>query len=210
MFVITADQVNSRATADIVGKTLIRLNRQFGGAIIIPADRTAGDELQLLVATGADALRVALELTRDGQESIGQWSVGCGVGAVDQPLPTSIREASGGAFVAARAAVDRAKKRPTRFAVEHESQETEAADVEAFLDLLLIIRSRRTPEGWELYDLTEDNLTQAEAAARLGISPQAASKRAQAAELRAERAAVEPIARAMERLGSLKSRDKGV
>ena len=39
----------------------------------------------------------------------GRWYVGIGVGEVDLPLPASPREGSGPAFVAARAAVDRAK-----------------------------------------------------------------------------------------------------
>jgi hypothetical protein len=38
-----------------------------------------------------------------------RWYVGIGVGAVDLPLPSSPREGSGPAFVAARLAVDRAK-----------------------------------------------------------------------------------------------------
>lgn len=204
MFVITADQVNSRATADIVGETISRVNEKFAGALLLLADRTAGDELQLLVASAEPALQIILDLTRTGR-----WSVGCGVGVVNQPMPSSIREAAGGAFIAARTAVDRAKKRPTRFALEHESELVEAADAEAFIDLLLAIRARRSAEGWELYDLVIDGLTQAEAAGRLDISPQAASKRAKAAELRAERAAIAPILRAMARLGTLKGSERG-
>ena len=150
------------------------------------------------------ALQIILDLTRTGR-----WSVGCGFGAVNQPLPSSIREAAGSAFIAARAAVDRAKKRPTRFALEHESGPVEAADTEAFIDLLLVIRARRSVEGWELYDLMTEELTQAQAADRLGISPQAASKRAKAAELRAERAAIAPLLRAMARLGTLRGSGRG-
>jgi hypothetical protein len=63
------------------------------------------------------------------------------------------------------------------------------------LDLLLVLRSRRTPEGWEVHDLLETGITQSEAAARLGITPQAVSLRAQAAELRAEESARAPLAR---------------
>lgn len=204
MFVITADQINSRATADIVGGTISRVNERFSGTLLLRADRTAGDELQLLVASAEPALQIVLDLTRTGR-----WSVGCGFGGVNQPLPSSIREAAGGAFIAARAAVDRAKKRPTRFALEHESGSVEAEDAEAFIDLLLVIRARRSAEGWELYDLTAEGLTQAEAAGRLDISPQAASKRARAGELRAERAAIAPILRAMTRLDTLKGSEEG-
>jgi hypothetical protein len=195
MFVVTADQVSSRTTADRVGETLRRVNRTFGERLSLPADRTAGDELQLLVASGADALEACLSLDREGG-----WSIGVGVGSVNLPLPAGVRESAGGAFIAARAAVDRAKRRQTRFAVEHEHSPQAAADAEALVDLLLILRARRSGEGWELYDLLDGGGTQAEAAARLGITPQAASKRAQVAGLRAERAAVAPLARQLDRL----------
>lgn len=195
MFVITADQVRSRSTTDRVGKTVAELNRRYRDQLVLPADRTAGDELQLLVADGTDALQICLLLSRDAG-----WSIGCGVGSVNRPLGAGVRESAGGAFVAARAAVDRAKKRPTRFALVHESETEAATDAQSLLDLLLILRSRRSAEGWELYDLLETGLTQAEAAARLGITPQAASKRALVAELRTERAAVTPLARVLERL----------
>jgi hypothetical protein len=195
MFVVTADQVSSRTTADRVGETLRRVNRTFGERLSLPADRTAGDELQLLVASGADALEACLSLDREGG-----WSIGLGVGSVNLPLPAGVRESAGAAFIAARAAVDRAKRRPTRFAVEHEHSPQAAADAEALVDLLLILRARRSGEGWELYDLLDGGGTQAEAAVRLGITPQAASKRAQVAGLRAERAAVAPLARQLDRL----------
>lgn len=195
MFVLTADQVSSRTTPDRVGATLRRLNRGFSDRLRLPAERTAGDELQLLVVAGADALEACLRLDREGG-----WSIGVGVGSVNLPLPAGVRESAGDAFIAARAAVDRAKKRPTRFAIEHEHSPEGAADAEALIDLLLILRSRRSSEGWELYDLLGSAGTQAEAAATLGITPQAASKRALAAGLRVERAAMAPLARQLDRL----------
>ncbi len=198
MFVLTADQVDSRSSADRVAAMIDFLN---AGPLrpVLKADRTAGDELQILVADGSDALTVILHLTRTGQ-----WSVGCGTGAVSTPLPGNIREATGSAFIAARKAVDRAKKRQTRFALESEPVTPEAADGEALIDLLLALRARRSPEGWELYDLLYGtDLTQADAAARLGISPQAVSLRARAGELRTEQAAREPLARILDQLGSV-------
>lgn len=196
MFVVTADQVSSRTTADKVGATLRHVGAVFGNRLALPADRTAGDELQLLFAAGADALEACLTLDRERG-----WSIGVGVGSVDHPLPAGVRESAGGAFIAARAAVDRAKRRPTRFAIEHENAHDAAADAQALADLLFILRARRSAQGWELYDLLEaDGATQADAAARLGITPQAASKRAQAAELRAERAAIGPLSRLLDAL----------
>jgi hypothetical protein len=195
MIVVTADQVGSRESADLVGGMLERLNRELRESLVLPADRTAGDELQLLVANGAAALQAVLLMTREGA-----WSVGCGVGAQTQPLGPSIRESSGEAFVAARAAVERAKKRPTRFALETEPASETAGDVEALIDLLLVLRGRRSTEGWELHDLLSTGATQARAAAALGITPQAASKRARAAELRAEQAATGALGRLLDTL----------
>jgi len=180
VFVLTVDQVDSSHTRDAVADALATLaERHFA----LPVERTAGDEFQVLLDDAAATLATILDLTRTGR-----WSVGCGVGTVRTPLPASIREAAGPAFVAARAAVDRAKKRPSRFAIESIEAMDAAARLEALIDLLLATRSRRSPEGWQLFDLLESGLTQAAAAARLGISPQAASLRAQAADLRVESA----------------------
>ncbi|HRN29989.1 MAG TPA: DNA-binding protein, partial [Terrimesophilobacter sp.] len=191
LFVITADQVDSRDSDDLVAETLDALAR--GHTLPLPAERTVGDELQLLTASATEAFSIILDLTRSGR-----WSVGCGVGGVRTPLPASIREASGPAFIAARDAVDRAKKAPTRFALSHERAKHLTADAEALIDLLLALRSRRTDEGWQVHDLLETGRTQAEAATALGISPQAVSDRARTADLRIEAAARDPLVRLLD------------
>lgn len=198
MFVITADQVDSREGGDLVDAALHQLDTR-GLTLALPAERTVGDELQLLLPHASDTLDAILTLTRGGQ-----WSVGCGVGDVREPLPASIREAAGPAFVAARDAIDRAKKSPTRFALTHAADSDRGADAEALIDLVLALRSRRSEEGWRVHDLLETGITQAEAASRLGISPQAVSDRARAADLRVEYAAREPLRRL---LGSLDTVD---
>jgi hypothetical protein len=195
MIVVTADQVGSRENADLVGAMVRRLNDELADRLVLPADRTAGDELQLLVSSGAAALSAILLMSREGV-----WSIGCGVGGTKQPLGAGIRESSGDAFVAARTAVERAKKRPTRFALETEPASEQARDGEALVDLLLVLRGRRSVEGWELHDLLATGATQAQAAAQLGITPQAASKRARAAELRVEQAATGAIGRLLDTL----------
>lgn len=195
MFVITADQVNSRAEPDAVGAMMTRLTAELGAALPLPPDRSAGDEVQILTPDAATALRAILLLTRARR-----WSVGLGVGDVRRPLGASIRESTGPAFIAARTAVERAKNKPSRFALEHAQGGVEAADAEAIVDLLVLLRGRRTDEGWELHDLLETGLTQAAAAEKLGITPQAASARARAAELRAEAAVTEAIVRLVGKL----------
>ncbi len=189
MFVITADQVASRTRADVTTPTIKSLQRAHGAHLLLPPDRTAGDEIQLLGADAATTLSIVLELTRAGQ-----WSVGLGIGQVGLPLPSATREASGPAFYAARDAVNRAKKRGTRFALHRQevadAGSTPADDVEALIDLALALRQRRTEPGWELYDLVRAGLSYKDAAERLGISAPAASLRAKAAQLAIEHNAV--------------------
>lgn len=194
MFVVTADQVDSRRRADIVAPTLDALDERFAARLALPPDRNAGDELQVLTADAATALDLILTLTREGA-----WSVGLGIGGVRLPLPENTREATGDAFVAARAAVSRAKRAPARFAASAEVAPEPAADVEALITLLLTLREGRTAAGWELYDLVVAGHTQAEAGARLGITPQSASDRARAAGLRVELAALPALTRLLAR-----------
>jgi len=201
MFVISADQKSSRTTEDLVGPWRERLNEQHSHRLTLPADRNAGDEIQVLTDDAATVLAIALELSRSGN-----WSVGIGVGDVRRPLPAETREASGPAFNAARDAVTAAKKNPTRFAVRADAAGEDAEawpnsrDVQAVVDLLLEIRRKRSEQGWELHDTLQRTDTQAEAASVLGISPAAASDRASAAALKIERQVLPTVVRLLENL----------
>lgn len=182
MFVIIADQIGSATDTDRVGAALDELVARFGAAYPLPPERTAGDELQALSDDAATALETALHLLRSPH-----WRVGLGIGAVRLPLPRSIREAAGPAFVAARAAIERSAKRPTRWAaVGAEGAAPRGEQLGALVDLLLVHRGRWSAPGWQLHDLLEEGLSQADAAERLGVTPQATSKRARAAGLRVE------------------------
>ena len=192
MFVVTADQRDSRANADLVPSALAVVNGHGTTALALSPERTAGDELQVAIADPTTVLSVVLELTRTGQ-----WSVGVGVGDVEAPLPASVRAARGEAFVNARDAVDRAKKTPTRLAITAPSG---GPDAEALVRLLVELRDRRSPEGWEVYDLLAAGHSQREAAGILDISQGAVSLRAKAAGLRAEEAAVPALERVLGRL----------
>ncbi|MFC4243147.1 DNA-binding protein [Gryllotalpicola reticulitermitis] len=197
MFVITADQIDSRMSDDLVAAERDRINAAHGATLALPADRTAGDELQVLSDDPATALALVLELTRGRQ-----FHVGLGIGPVRTPLPEATREASGPAFFAARDAAERAKGSGIRLAVQRQrdpqGRSDRADDAEALLALLLIVRERRSAAGWELYELLQKGLTQADAAERLGISAAAASARAKAAQLRAEAAALPALTRLLE------------
>ena len=195
MFVITADQINSRADEDRVPEAfalLGDLHRDFAAE----ADRNAGDEIQVVTASPATALEAVLRLSRTGR-----WSVGLGIGNVRHPLPRMAREATGAAFLSAREAVAQAKRRSTRFALRAETASDTAAprelrgdDAMALIDLLIAVRDRRTPEGWEVCDLMATEMKQTAAAEALGVTPQAVSLRLRAAGWRLERQAVPTLA----------------
>ncbi|MBM7504517.1 DNA-binding protein [Agromyces aurantiacus] len=182
MFVITADQVGSRTDIDRSATMQQQLQERFGDRLHLPVDQTAGDEVQALTDDAGTALDLVLDLARDGH-----WSIGLGVGDVRGPLPDAVRKAAGGAFIAAREAVGAAKRAEGRFALRTAPSTTEpaavlgAAEIEPLVRLLLLVRERRTPHGWEAIDLVREGRAQKDAAAVLGISDAAVSQRLKAA-----------------------------
>ena len=191
MFVITADQHDSRASEDLVPAALDAIIRRGGSALPLPPERTAGDEVQALVTTAHATLDITLALTRTQH-----WSVGIGAGAVDLPLPGEVRAGRGSAFIHARDAVERAKKAATRIAISADDADS-AHNAESLIRLLIDLRDRRTEEGWEVHDLLADGGTQRAAAEQIGISESAVSRRVAAASLRVEEAAVPALARVL-------------
>jgi len=192
MYVVTADQRDSRSDRDRAGELMHALNADFGRDFMLPPDQTAGDEIQVMISDAATALDAILLVHRTNH-----WSIGLGIGSVRTPLPASTRQATGGAFIAARDAVTRAKRTDTRFALAAttavdspaDADDLEARDLEALFGMLLLLRQRRSAEGWQAIDLVQTGLSQAEAALRLGISTAAISQRLKAAAWRAEQAA---------------------
>ena len=182
MFVITADQVASRRERDRAAGLVAELAERHGDELLFPPDQTAGDEIQLVTRSAATALAIVLDVTR-----IGKWSVGVGVGDIRMPLPDAARKASGSAFIAAREAVGAAKRAEGRFALRAAGDHARpAADVEALVRLLVLLRERRTEPGWEVVELMRAGRRQKEAAALLAVTPAAVSARLKAAMWRAE------------------------
>ncbi|MFE7846362.1 DNA-binding protein [Microbacterium sp. NPDC057407] len=188
---ITADQRGSRTRSDLVPEGIAAVAEAAGTRLTLAPERTAGDELQVALPDPAAVLDVVLDLTRAGS-----WSVGVGVGPVEEPLPAQVRAGRGTAFVNARDAVERAKRTPTRLAITGGEG---GADAEALLRLLVELRDRRTVEGWEIYDLLAEGLTQREAAARLSITEGAVSLRVRNAGIRTEEAAIPALHRLLGR-----------
>jgi hypothetical protein len=207
MFVITADQIDSRHDRDRASDMIAQLLQNHPDAFALPPDQTSGDEIQVLVPAAADVFAVLLDLHRTEY-----WSVGVGIGPIRTPLPPSTRQATGDAFIAARAAVTRAKRAEARFALDvppalEDTTHGEAvpgrstgAEVEALLTMLLLLRQRRTPEGWEAVDLLESGLAQTGIARTLGISTAAVSQRIKSAQYRVERAAHPALVRLLDNL----------
>ncbi|MGH8893562.1 MAG: hypothetical protein ACRDWY_09720 [Actinomycetes bacterium] len=175
MYVLTVDQRGSRRTSDRVDGLLAALGSN-PAAYVRGFERTAGDELQGVLDDPPTVVDLVLRLVRDNA-----WSVGVGVGPVNEPLPESTRAGSGGAFNRARDAVTRAKSRPTGLAVTGGYPAADARRAQTALDLLAAVVARRSDRGWEAVDLAAEGLTQIEVADRLGVSKQAVSQRLQAA-----------------------------
>ena len=167
-FVLTVDQRGSRRNRDRVPAALTAL---IGVPTVLPFERTAGDEFQGVLDDPVAVVEVVRRLVRDGD-----WSVGVGAGPVHTPLPRSTRAGSGPAFIAARAAVEAAKRRPVRVAVRGAAGEA-AADAQAVLTALAALVERRSDQAWEAIERVEAGGTQAQAAAGLGITRQAVGQR---------------------------------
>lgn len=212
MYVLTVDQRGSTQHGDRVPEVLSLLAGVIRGrdGVVLPFDRTVGDEIQGVLDEPRLVVDVVLALLRDQG-----WSVGLGVGPVDEPLPAESREASGVAFVHARAAVDRAKRRPDGSSVAVEADGDRAAEIEGLLQLFGAVQARRTTAGWEVIDtlisLKADGelATQKEAAAALGISEQAVSQRIRTAMWHEGQAALWGVVRLLSDLDRRTTEDDG-
>lgn len=174
MFVLTADQVGSRRGPDLVEGALTALRSVCTAA---PFTRTVGDELQGVLEEASSVVDAIVTLMRPGS-----WHIGLGIGPVETPLPTDPRSGRGPAFVAARAAVEAAKRDASHLAVVSAAEPgLEAEDAGVVLQLLAALQGRRSVQGWEAVDGMRQHGSQAEVADVLGVSRQAVGQRLQAA-----------------------------
>lgn len=172
MFVLTIDQRGSRSTGDKVPELLAILAHVD---TVVPFERSVGDEVQGVID---DPLAVVDAVAKTLRER--DWYIGIGIGPVDLPLPAASREGSGAAFVAARGAIDAAKKTGERVPlVIRSSAVSEWADAaEAVLVLFGDVVRRRSAAEWRVLDglNAAPGVTQKAVAASLGITAQAVSK----------------------------------
>jgi hypothetical protein len=204
MFVITADQIDSRNDRDRASELIAGLNAHFPDRFVLPPDQTSGDEIQVLLTDAAAAVDVVLAIHRTGH-----WTIGLGVGDVRRPLAASTRQSAGDAFVSARDAVTRAKKADARFALTSPASPASPphavgilpdTEVEAIFAMLLLVRQRRSKEGWQAVDLLGEGRTQAEVAAELNVTTAAISQRLKAALWRMEESVRPALARLLKNL----------
>ncbi len=191
MFVLTVDQVGSRRHRDLVGPTVARLGEL---QTRLPFTRTVGDEFQGVLADPLSVVDAILTLMRTST-----WHIGLGIGPVEEPLPDDARAARGRAFVAARAAVEQAKREPGHVQVVAPAAPAEAEDVAVVLQLLAALRDRRTEAGWEAVDRMAATGRQTEVAEQLGVSRQAVGQRLQAAGWALEQRTLPTLTRLLER-----------
>ena len=169
--VLTVDQRGSRTNPDLVPGTLAAL---ADATLLLPFERTAGDEFQGVLDDPASLARVVETLLREDQ-----WNIGIGIGPVDEPLPDHARAGSGPAYLHARQAVTAAKNSPWHLRVVGDDPGVRA--LETTLWLWAAVLARRTTRGWETADLVDEGLSYEETGRRLGVSQSAVSQRAQAA-----------------------------
>ncbi|WP_232820389.1 helix-turn-helix domain-containing protein [Brachybacterium sp. YJGR34] len=156
---------------------------------VLAAERTAGAEALALVSRAEDALAAVLRA-----REAGQWAIGLGIGAVERPLPDTVRAISGPAVLAAERAV-RAARTTSSVAVSVRAadgrQDATAADAEAVLRLIgWMIRTRNRGQWEAVRALREDpGATQAQLAERLGVTQQTVSRAVKTSGWREESAA---------------------
>ena len=167
-FVLTVDQRGSSRAPDRVPGAFAVLS---GVPTVLRFERTAGDEFQGVLDDAAAVVDAVRRLVRDGD-----WSIGIGAGPVQTPLPSSTRAGAGPAFLAARAAVEAAKRRPVWIAVRGVVGEP-AGDAQAVLTALAALVERRSVQAWEAIERVEAGRTQVEAATELGVTRQAVGQR---------------------------------
>ncbi|MGO2541413.1 MarR family transcriptional regulator [Specibacter sp. AOP5-B1-6] len=174
MFVLTIDQRGSRTHGDKVPRLLGLLADIH---TVLPFERSVGDEVQGVIEDPGAVVETVARVLREQD-----WYIGIGVGVMELPLPASSREGAGNAFVAAREAIDAAKRTGERVPLCVRTPVSEAAawaeSAEAVLVLFGDVVRRRSNAEWRVLDALNaaPEAAQKDVARQLGISPQAVSK----------------------------------
>lgn len=204
VFVLTVDQIGSRRAADLVEDALAGL---ADAGVAGHFARTVGDEFQGVLSDAASVVNAVVTLMHPAR-----WHVGLGIGPVEVPLPTDPRAGRGPAFLAARQAVEQAKREPSHLCVASAAGGgSAAADAGVAFRLLAALYQRRSTRGWEAAQEMLRSGSQTAVATRLGISRQAVGQRLRAAGWSLEQEALPVLARMLERADAASTAaDEGV
>ena len=162
----------------------------LGGVdLALPAERTAGPDALALAGRAESALDAVLRAVEHGG-----FAVGLGIGALQAPLPSSVREISGPAARSAEEAVRAARATsqvPVALRAADPRQQETAEDAEAVLRLIGWMARTRNRGQWRVVRaLREDpRTTQAELAQHLGVTQQTVSRALKTSGWREESAA---------------------
>jgi len=184
---VILDQRRSRHSTDLVASTADQLNGSLGAALTLPFVRTAGDEMQAVLATGGALATVASRCLESAH-----WWIGVGLGPIDPSLAPTAREARGPAFWNARTALARAHQRKGGstgpIAVVADADDAPLAEeLETALSAIAFIVSRRTGRQREAIAVSRETVGVRRVAERLSISPSAASQLLRAGGLEEQR-----------------------
>jgi hypothetical protein len=168
--VLLLDQKGSRRSSDLVHAWLEDLNTDSSLHFLLPVERTAGDEMQALTDRPETLTQVALRALQSSR-----WWLGVGIGDVATPLPGTVREGRGEAFMLARQALIAAKKKRA-VGLRVLAQYGDATDFEAALRLMRVLYDRRSPRGQLIAELHLAGLSTVEIGRKLGVTQQAAAK----------------------------------
>lgn len=178
MFVLTADEDQSTVRGEHIQSTITALRIHLAAGsheLALPPERTVGDEFQLVSYSAAPIVAACLFLLAEGR-----WAIGVGIGPGQ--LAYSTRASRGPAFVAARAAVESARRRSAvRPIVIHGSDPDGASHATAIAQALAAFVMQRSPAGHSAVAAVSAAPTQQAAAHALGITQQALSQRLTAA-----------------------------
>jgi hypothetical protein len=188
---ILLDQRRSQSGDDLVEPWLREMD-DASLAFLLGFERTAGDEVEALIGDPPTLTEVVLRALRTPA-----WWIGIGIGQVAEPLPASVRQSRGPAFVLARQALREAKAGKQRVRVL--AEEGDPGDLGAALLLMGVLYSRRHRPDSPAIRLRASGLTIVQIAGRLGVSKQAVSQQLRVArtEEQAGRRLVEHLAEAM-------------
>lgn len=178
---VAGSRRDAAAAAAWLRRLVAELNDAFGSERLARFEFTQGDEIQGLLAPTADPFAVVLRASLAGRARPMRWVV---VAGEIEPGRGPATQRTGPAFLAARAAVERARARREGLTVVsgHGPTDQLLADVAPSLAALLADLTDRQREIGRL--VVVEGLRRAEAAERLGISRPTVSVAADRARLR--------------------------